>query len=300
MFALLSLVFGALMPETYVREIIRRDARSRRAAHNLGPALSGVTVMQMARYTVIDPIIMMVSEPLVIGNTLLVGTNFAALFSLFTTVPSVLKLLYNVTPYTAGLGFLSGFGGTICGAISAILLEQISRPIFEKKMGMMKSGVVVIEYRLVPGVVGAIFMFFSLFWIGWTSKPTTSVVIPVTGTAFFVWGSIMSIISTISYTFDAYPRPTSILSALTAQATFRLFAAGITSLYFLTGVMKIQGSWTFSIFGFILIPLLFWPILLMVVGPHMRSRSRYSKGDKEGSPMSWMAENMDAQRGVEA
>lgn len=182
------------MPETYVREIVRRHARRSGVKHNLPKALSGETVADMTRYTIIDPLIMIVSEPLVIGTALLVGTAFAVTFSLFTTVPSVLHLLYNYTPYTAGLGFLSGLGGSICGAISAIGMEQLARPIYEKKVGMLKSGVVAVEYRLVPAVVGSALMLGSIFWIGFTSAPTMAPIVPITGTAFFVWGSIMVIV----------------------------------------------------------------------------------------------------------
>ena len=195
MFALASLLFGVGMPETYVREIVRRDARQNKTAHNLPPAASGESIQDMARYTIIDPLIMLVSEPLVIVSALLVGTAFAVTFSLFTAVPSVLKLLYMYEPYTAGLGFLSGLGGSIAGLISAIALEQLVRPIWEKKIGMLKSGVVAVEYRLVPGVFGAMLMLASLFWIGFTSKPDMAPIVPITGTAFFVWGSIMIIVS---------------------------------------------------------------------------------------------------------
>lgn len=104
MFCLLALAVGLGMPETYPREIVRRDARRHGVRHSLSPALSGDTFGKMTKHTIIDPAIMIVSEPIVIGSALLVGTSFAVIFGLFTAVPTVLSMLYNFKPYTLGLG----------------------------------------------------------------------------------------------------------------------------------------------------------------------------------------------------
>ena len=82
------------------------------------------------------------------------------------------------------------------------------------------------------------------------------------------------------------------------MAVFRIFAGGITSLYFLTSIMRIQGKWTFSIFGFIMVGLIFWPLVLIFLGPYLRSHSRYSKGGDDMSPMTMEAE-MVQRRSVE-
>ena len=152
---------------------------------------------------------------------------------------------------------------------------------------MIHSGVAAVEYRLVPAVWGAMLMLASLFWVGWTAKPTTHPIVPITGTAFYAWGSISVVIGTISYFFDAYRSETSILSALTAMAVFRIFCGGIVSLYMLTGIMMIQGKWMFSVFGFIMAALVFWPLFLYVFGTKLRSKSRW-QGQSQ-SPMAMQA-----------
>ncbi len=82
-----AFLFGVGMPETYARQIVRTRAKRAGQPHNLPKAESGVTLGEMARVTIIDPLIMLVSEPIVIMSALLLGANFGFLFQWFITVP---------------------------------------------------------------------------------------------------------------------------------------------------------------------------------------------------------------------
>jgi MFS transporter, DHA1 family, multidrug resistance protein len=60
MFMLAALLFGIGMPETYTREIVRARAKRAGKPHNLPKAESGVTFPEMAKVTIVDPLIMLV------------------------------------------------------------------------------------------------------------------------------------------------------------------------------------------------------------------------------------------------
>ena len=222
-FAAATWLFGFGMPETYSREILRKRARRQSRPHNLPAALSGVTLAEMAKHTVINPLRMLTYEPIVIGSSLYLGLNFAIVFQWFITVPVALNMAYDFAVQRAGLAFFAAVGGAILGAFTSTILEQAMGVRMLPKMG--HNDVAPIERRLLTAMVGSFGVFASLFWIGFTAKPTVSFYSPIFGTALYVWGNFSVIVGFISWLFDAYPAQGT-LSALTSAAVFRLICAG--------------------------------------------------------------------------
>lgn len=169
-------VFGLGQQETYQREIPRRRARYQGRSRKdfirtQDPALSGVTFSDMFRITVLDPVRMVFTEPVVMLSTLFLVFNFAVVFQWFITVPVALG-----SPMPAGAGFpidrvglafTTAVVGATLAAITSIIAEQITSGSFMKMLGMkMPSTVTAIEYRLVPGMLGSFLVTGALFWIG--------------------------------------------------------------------------------------------------------------------------------------
>ncbi|KAM0716252.1 hypothetical protein Q7P37_007697 [Cladosporium fusiforme] len=254
-----AFLFGIGMSETYQREIPRRRARRSGKVLHQDPAQSGVTVSQMFRVTVLDPIRMIFTEPIVILVSAVLIFNFAVVFQWFVTVPAVLTGVYGFDLEHVGLAFTTAIVGAALAAACNIAIEQVSTGMLMKrrKMTMSQS----LEYRLVPAMIGQFLVTISLFWIGWTASPDTSFQIPVIGTAVYVWGNAMIIFSLVPYLFDAYP-PAATLSALTAAASGRILFAGALPLVILQDFAGIGGNWALSIFGFISIVLWAVPFLL--------------------------------------
>ncbi len=202
MLALAAYLFGIGFPETYPREILRKRARRSGVHHNLAPALSGVTIGDMVRVTVIDPVKQLVAEPIVMLISFYLCFNFGILFSWFIAVPAVLETVYSFNVRQVGLAFIAAIAGSLVAALTSIIIERITIAKLGKKshdglvMGMMD-----IEYRLIPAMIGGIGMTASLFWIGWTASPKISWASPVIGTAVYVWGS-MSILVSLSLCFN--------------------------------------------------------------------------------------------------
>jgi MFS transporter, DHA1 family, multidrug resistance protein len=273
MFMFAAFLFGIGMPETYARQVVRTRARRTGRPHNLPKAESGVTIVEMAKVTIIDPVIMLVSEPIVIMSSLLLAANFGFLFQWFITVPVALETAYGFTVQRVGLAFTSALIGTALALATSATLDQLN---FRRDSRKMSSNMMpTIEQRLYPAMIGAPLMMAALFWVANTAKPTTNYIAPITGTAVYVWGSMCVLIGVISYLFDAYP-PKGTLSALTAAACLRIAMAGIVPLIVIQGFMKTGPKWTLGAFGFVVLALIPIPFIIFFLGKRMRERSRYS------------------------
>ncbi|ERF74148.1 hypothetical protein EPUS_08887 [Endocarpon pusillum Z07020] len=269
-----AFLFGVGMPETYPRRIVRTRAKRAGRPDNLPKAESGVTLAEMAKVTIIDPLIMLVSEPIVIMSSLLLGANFGFLFQWFITVPVALGSAYSFTIQSVGLAFTSALAGTVLALTMSVLLDMLFRPRGNnKKMGMLPN----IEYRLYPAMIGAPLMMAALFWVGNTAKPTVNYIVPIVGTTVYVWGSMSALIGIIAYLFDAYP-PKGTLAALTAVACFRIALAGVIPLVVIQSFMRATPMWTLGAFGFAVLALSPVPFVMFFFGQSMRKRSRYNAG----------------------
>ncbi|KAI9675674.1 MAG: hypothetical protein M1817_001041 [Caeruleum heppii] len=272
--ALLAALFTSGMPETYARAIVRTRHQYNNIPSPLMPALSGTTLAQMTRVTIIDPIIMLVSEPLVLLISLYLGYNFAVVFSFFISIPVVLSMTYSFTISQVGLAFIAAIIGALLAAAIAITLDRLTTPKILRNAHQAAMPVQ-IEHRLYSAMLGAFLIPASLFWIAWTASPTTAWPVPVIGTAVYVTGNLLVLISFISYLFDAYPAKGT-LSALTAAAVVRIVLAGFLPLVIIQMIMGLTGAWAVSLLGFVGVAMIPVPFVLFRWGPGMRGRSRFA------------------------
>ncbi|KAI1319313.1 MFS general substrate transporter [Xylariaceae sp. FL0255] len=273
LFGSVALAHGCAMPETYGREILRQRIHFQKSNVKLPGAPSGVTISEMARITFFSPLKMLVTEPIVILSSLHLGLNFAVTFQWFISVPAALGMAYGFDVRRAGLAFISALGGSGLALVFACVTEGlVSR---SNKSTPEKMSGPAIETRLISAIFGSFLLVASLFWVGYTANPSHSYYAPIFGTAVYVWGSALIVISYISYLFDAYP-PRGTLSALTAAACFRLTAAGIVPIFILDMITNLGANWAFGTFGVISAAFVFLPITLYVFGARLRERSSYA------------------------
>lgn len=124
-FAMVAMVFGAAMPETCGREILRTRIRYNGSKAKLSCAQSGVTVPEMARITVLTPLKMLATEPPVITVSLYLGLKFAVVFQWFISVPAALIAAYNLDARQAGLALFSAVGRVVLALVSSCLTEAL-------------------------------------------------------------------------------------------------------------------------------------------------------------------------------
>ena len=132
----------------------------------------------MARVTVLDPLIQVFTEPLVFMATFLVCFIFAVAFQWFISVPVALGSPPPAGPgFTiahVGVAFTTVFGGAGLAAIFNILIEQAVLPMLERRNVPEFARV---EYRLIPSIFGIMFVTASLFWVGKSTKVSTTIAI---------------------------------------------------------------------------------------------------------------------------
>ena len=159
-----ALLFAVGIPETYQREIPRRRARLTGKPLHQEPAQSGVTISQMFRVTVLNPIRMVFTEPIVALTSAMLIFNFSVVFQWFITVPVVLSSVYGFNLERTGLAFTTAIVGAVLAAICNITIEQISTGMLMRNRGMTMAQY--LEYRLVPAMIGQFLVTAALFWIG--------------------------------------------------------------------------------------------------------------------------------------
>jgi hypothetical protein len=160
-------IFGIGLSESYQREIPRRRAKRQGRVLQQEPALSGVTIGQMLRTTVFDPIVQVFTEPVVMMATFILIFNFAVVMQFIITVPVALGSPAPAGPGFSiahvGVAFTTVFGGAGLAALFNIMIEQAVTGMLSKRN---VPDFATIEYRLIPTMFGTIFVTASLFWIG--------------------------------------------------------------------------------------------------------------------------------------
>lgn len=87
-------------------------------------------------------------------------------------------------------------------ALSNMLIENVMLAVTREKDRKQDEEWVFasIEYRVIPAMFGMALMTAALFWVGNTIAPNVQPVVPIIGTAFFVWGAGMVTYSIVPYT----------------------------------------------------------------------------------------------------
>ncbi|KAK4901466.1 hypothetical protein LTR49_027236 [Elasticomyces elasticus] len=197
------LLFVFRQSETYQREIPRRRARysgmSRKDfIRTQDPALSGEALGEII--TVLDSIIGSFTNPVIALSTFFLPFNFAVVFQWFVVVPAALRAAPPMGPgYTIDrIGLTIGLTGTVgstCAALMSITIEQASSGVLMKTI--QKAPTSAIKYRLILAMIGQFPITTSLFWISWTVSPNFSTIVPIVGTAVYIFGNASIIISII-------------------------------------------------------------------------------------------------------
>ncbi|KAK5687919.1 hypothetical protein LTR17_026652 [Elasticomyces elasticus] len=265
----IAIVFlvGLGQSETYQREIPRRRARysgmSRKDfIRTQDPALSGESLGEMLRITVFDAIIAPFTDPVITPSTFFLLFNFAVVLQWFVSVPAALGAPLPMGPgYTIDrIGLAIGLTGTLRHVDEVDAQSSNNRHRVPPRPSHDRS---VSNHHL--AVLDRL-----------DDQPDFSPIVPIIGTAVYIFGNASIIISIIPYLFDAFP-PAGTSTALTSAATGRILFAGFLPKVILYDITALTPRWAFGIFGFISIAM--WPIpfLLFRYGATWRANSRYSK-----------------------
>lgn len=220
-FAVFGWVLSWPMKETHKKTIISR----RRARLGLPPPTSsfpttGARLRFLVTVTLIRPVHMLLTEPIVGFLSLYVAFNFGVLFTFFAAFPYVFGSVYSFDAERSGLVFLSLGIGCALAVPSTLLCDRfLYQKHYHRSLSAGKSGVVAPEHRLYPAMLGSFGLrkpfppyplwlltraAVGLFWFAWTARQDVHWICPVLAAIPFAWGNLCIFTSAGMYLVDTY------------------------------------------------------------------------------------------------
>ncbi|KAJ9233003.1 hypothetical protein DTO207G8_6343 [Paecilomyces variotii] len=253
-------VLGMLcVPETHAPTLLRRkleavqkvaDESARRGSirrmisPGVNPQQNKITLRIFVTKYLTRPLVMLVSEPILLLTTLYMSLVYGTLYLFFEAYPISFQEQRGWNPGVGALPFLGITVGVVFGNITIA-----ATTLFRFKRKYLEGGnKVAPEERLIPMMIGAVVLPPGLFWFAWTSNPHITWVPQVIAGVPIGMGIQIIYTMGFNYILDAYtPYAASAVSANTfirsmAAAGFPLFA---TPMYHKLGI-----SWATSLLAF--------------------------------------------------
>ena len=283
-------IVAFLWPIIFVRESYRKTILERREKHDSGvrPKLpSAAELVQSFKYfmtkTVLRPIHMLFTEPIVGFVCLYSSFQFALLYTFVVASPYVFATVYGFDLTSQGLTFLGFVTGVLLTVPVSVATDQLLyRRQFARfraaNPGTATTGIAEFppEHRLYGAMLGSLILPTGLFWFAWTAKPSIHWICPIVAQAVTIFGSALIYVGANLYMVDTYgplygasATGATSLSRYTLSAAFPLFTL---QLYGMLGV-----GWATSLLGFCTIAMAPIPWVFWTWGPRLRARSGYER-----------------------
>lgn len=223
--------FSILLMVPFGRESYHAILKRRRAKelgrHVEPSAPLGAKLRLFLTITILRPVQMLVTEPLVGLVCLYVSTAFATLYTFFTAVPYVFQTVYGFTPEQAGLVFLSVVVGCLLGTLTTILCDML---LYRRQVPRHPPHMVPPEYRLYPAMIGSLGLPAGLFWLAWAARADVSWASPAVALVPFAWGNLCLFVGMLQFNVDTYTG-TVVASASSANSLSRYGLGGAFPLF---------------------------------------------------------------------
>ena len=219
------------MKETYKKIILQRRAKKL----GIPPPPKGLTGVAAIRFlivvTLLRPVKMLVTEPIVFFFSFYTAFNFSVLFGFFDAFPIVFEGVYGFNTGESSLTFLGLGLGCAFSVLTAIYMDRkLYRPRHLKQINEGGNGVVAPEHRLYLAMIGGFGLPVGLFWFAWTSRKSVHWISPVLATIPFAWGNLSVFIAAAMYLVDVYG-PLNGASALAANGLLRYISGAAFPLF---------------------------------------------------------------------
>ncbi|KAL7946945.1 major facilitator superfamily domain-containing protein [Trichoderma barbatum] len=273
-------VFALGMKETYKKALLERDNKKRDkdkpSSGRKLPSLSWSAIHKWASESLVRPIQLLFTEPIVLFLSLYIGFDFAVLYAFFASLPFVFQKTYHFNSHQNGLVFIALGIGTLLATMTNVLCDRF---IYQKKCSEARergeTGIIPPEQRLYPALMGSLGVAVGLFWFAWTARPDIHWISPVLALIPFNWGNLCIFATSITYMIDCYGARYG-ASALSANAFTRYVFAAAFPLFIIQMYDKLTTKWAASLLGFIAIALIPIPWILFSFGARIRQKTRYA------------------------
>ena len=182
---------GFTASETYQKIIIKRLAKTQGKPIPAQGTTGKAAIKFLLTVTLIRPVTMLFTEPIVLAISAYTAFTFAVLFCFFAAFPIVFEGVYGFDTSQTGLTFLALGLGCILALITIVLVD---RKYYYKKLYMRvkaEGGTMVApEHRLYTAMLGSILVPIGLFWFAWTARKEVHWISPTLAAIPFAWGNL--------------------------------------------------------------------------------------------------------------
>ncbi|UKZ96996.1 uncharacterized protein TrAFT101_011765 [Trichoderma asperellum] len=270
-------IFALGMSETYKKTILERDLKRQIPSSRIKiPTLSWSAIHKWASESLVRPMQLLFTEPIVLFLSLYIGFDFAVLYAFFASVPLVFQETYHFNSHQNGLVFIALGIGALLATLTNVLCDRF---IYTRKCAEARekdeTGHIPPEERLYPALMGSFGVAIGLFWFAWTARPSIHWISPILALIPFNWGNLCIFATSITYMIDCYGARYG-ASALSANAFTRYVFAAAFPLFIIQMYDKLTTKWAASLLGFIAIGLVPIPWILFRFGARIRQKTRYA------------------------
>lgn len=275
-FSIFSQILIVFAQETHKKIIIARRNKKLGLPPPPSPFPNAVAKAKaLITVTLVRPLHMLATEPIVAFLSLYVAFNFAVLFCFFAAFPYVFGTVYGFSTEQSGLVFLAIGIGSLFSVPTVLICDRVFyQPRVRLSHAHGFGGIVAPEYRLYPAMLGSVGLPIGLFWFAWTARSDISWVSPVISAIPFAWGNLSIFLSSANYLIDAYMAMNA-ASALAANGLLRYSLGAIFPLFTLQMYRNLGIDWATSLLAFISVALIPIPWVLFKYGKKIRGRSSY-------------------------
>lgn len=277
MFCGAVLPFVLLLPETYKPIILVRRAKKRDYKLHLPP--KSAILKQTIFITLLRPVEMLVTDPIVSLWSFYISFVFAVLFGFFEAFPIIFQGEYHMTLGISGLTFIGVGVGLVLGVVFFIFFDRYA--MFPTNPDGTKgrrdengNPTGKPEQLLIVGKLGGICMPISLFWLAWTGRSDIHWMCPTVSGVPFGFGLILIFFTNMLYFVVSFP-PASVASAIGANNLMRYTLASVFPLFTTQMYEKLHIDWATSLLAFISLALLPIPWFFEIYGERLRKNSKF-------------------------
>lgn len=271
------------LPETYTPAILHRKAmrlRTLTGNHRIFTRHEidhpPTTFAKNAKRTLWRPIILSISEPMVLLINTYTSLLYAIMFLWFSAFPIVFQKLYNFTLVELGAAYLGVLSGVLLGAL---LFMVVIYHIYTKRHLRETKSTITPEVFMPAAIYGSLWIPTGIFIFAWTSKASISWIVPIIGGFVFSHGTFIIFQTLFNYLATSFPRY--VASTFASNALCRSLVAGVAPLFgtYMFDNLKTDNypvGWGASILGFLTAAMISIPILFYINGPKLRGKSLFA------------------------
>ena len=194
---------------------------------------------------------------------------------LFCCFPLRFQGTIQLRAWFIGLAFLGLAVGCVFGLCLIIAYDVC---LYKPQVRVQGPSQVPPEQRLYMAMIGACCLPTSLFWFGWSARPSVHWISPIAAEALFGCGNLLVFVAANLYIADCYGAKYG-ASAWSANTMLRYIIGAAFPLFTIQMYEGLEIPWATSLLGFLSLTFVPIPFAFYKWGPRIRASSKYQAAD---------------------